>query len=262
MRENKEKETRELFLRLDDLKKCAIRGEIGVSAFFSPRESFYAKKYLDGRGDAYIAFGGYRGAQRERIYLLPEYMESTSDVYGFSDFGSDSGIAALMIKGSGFVRLSHRDFMGALLGLGIERSVLGDIVTLDESSAVVFCDTRIAEFLAIHLETVGRDKVKIGSAVIGEDFTPEIKVAPIGDTVASPRLDCVVGALCSLSRERAKEAICEELVELDYESVTRPDKEIVAPCLISVRGYGKFRILSLSDRTKKGRYRLLAEKFL
>jgi RNA-binding protein YlmH len=85
---------------------------------------------------------------------------------------------------------------------------------------------------------------------------------PISDTVASPRLDCIVGALCSLSREKARATVESGLVELDFEREERPDRTVSAPCIISVRGYGRFRINSVSDMTKKGRYRLNAEKFV
>jgi RNA-binding protein YlmH len=72
----------------------------------------------------------------------------------------------------------------------------------------------------------------------------------------------VIASICRLSREKAREAVIGKLVEVDYECREQPDREVVTPAIISVRGYGKFRIVSLSDKTKKGRYRLLAEKFL
>jgi RNA-binding protein YlmH len=72
----------------------------------------------------------------------------------------------------------------------------------------------------------------------------------------------VVAALCSFSRERAKEAIVSSFVELNYECEERVDREISTPAVVSVRGVGKFNVISLSDKTKKGRYRLLAEKLL
>jgi RNA-binding protein YlmH len=80
--------------------------------------------------------------------------------------------------------------------------------------------------------------------------------------VASSRLDCVVAAVCSLSRERARAVVESGLVELDFECEERADRAINPPCVISVRGFGRFKINSVSDKTKKGRYRLLAQKYL
>lgn len=251
-----------LYARLEDLKKRAVRGEMGISAFLSPRELHYAESYLRRSGECFISFGGYNGAERKRVYVLPEYMESVESADGLSDYGSETAIVALEIKGSGFVSLSHRDFMGALLRLGLERGVVGDIITLDGGSAVAFCDKRIADFITVELSDVGRDKVRCRIVSIDKDFCPKRSFAAISDTVASARLDCVVASLCKLSREKARECVLSGLAELDYEYCERPDREVMAPCILSVRGYGKFRVCSLGELTKKGRIRLLAEKFL
>ncbi len=240
-----------LYARVEDIKGSAIRGELGISAFLSPRELHYAQSFLKGANVAFFSFGGYSDAQRKRIYVLPEYMEDT-DVDGLDSFGFSTQIAALRVEGSGFEKLSHRMMMGSLLGLGIERSVIGDIVMLDEISAIVLCDSAMADFLILHLERVGRDKVKVFHTELDKDFSVEREVETLSDTVASPRLDCVVSSICKISREKARDAVLGRLVELDYECVERPDKEVKAPCVISVRGWGKCSIISLSDRTKKG----------
>lgn len=253
-----------LFSRLEDLKKRAVRGEMGISAFFSPRELHYAEAYLrsSGMGEAYFCYGGYSIAERKKIYILPEYMEGVTDASLLAEYGEESGILAVRIKGSGFASLSHRDFMGALLSLGIERSVIGDILVLDQSSALVFCESKIAGFIVSELNTVGRDKVRCSLTELEDDFCPKRSYAQISDTIASARLDCIVAALCNLSREKARECVVDGRVELDYEYCERPDKEVSPPCVMSVRGYGKFRICSVGEQTKKGRYRLYAEKFL
>ena len=74
--------------------------------------------------------------------------------------------------------------------------------------------------------------------------------------------DCVVAALCSLSREKARVAVVNGLFEVDYEICERPDRTLTAPCTVTVKGYGKFRINSLCDKTKKGRLRLDADKYV
>ena len=251
-----------LYARLEDLKKRAVRGEMGISAFLSPRELHYAESYLRRSGVCFISFGGCNSVERKRLYILPEYMESVKEAEELLEYGSDTAIVALEIKGSGYVSLSHRDFMGALLCLGIERGVLGDIITLGGGSAVAFCDARIADFIIKELCEVGRDKVKCRLLSIDKDFCPARSVVAISDTVASARLDCVVAALCKLSREKARLTVLSGEAELDYEYCERPDREVTAPCVLSVRGYGKFRVCSLSELTKKGRIRLVAEKFL
>lgn len=257
-----DKDIQSLYARLDDLKGRAVRGEMGMSAFLSPRELHYAEQFLRRQGIDLFIYGGYSGAERGRVYVLPDYMEGVKDAAALAEFGYSTHISALRVRGSGFEQLHHRAVMGALLGLGIERSVIGDIIMTDGQSAVVLCDESITDFLLLHWDKAGRDKIRLEKIVLSEDFAPERQYAPINDTVSSPRLDCVVAAVCNLSREKAREAVVDGKVELDYELEEHPDRVVTPPCLVSVRGYGKFRILSLGDKTKKGRYRLQAEKFL
>ena len=252
-----------LFARLEDLRARAEHGEVAVSAFLSPRELHFARRELDRSGIPFFAFGGYEGAQRQRVYLLPDYMEDVNSERELLDYGYSTDVCVIKVRGSGFVTLSHRDFMGSLLGLGVERSVIGDIVVTDAGrEAVVFCDDTIAVFLLETWTKVGNDKIRTERISLPENFIPARRFAPISDTVASPRLDAVVAAICKLSREKARVMVENETVEVDYETLSRPDRTVEAPCLVTVRGYGKYRILSLSEQTKKGRYRLAAEKYL
>ena len=133
----------------------------------------------------------------------------------------------------------------------------------EQRDAVILCESGILPFLETHLERVGNDKVRISP--IGEEELSSLSVEPrtseISDTVASARLDCVVAALCRLSREKARDCVLSELVELNFEVEDRPDRTVEAPAMLSVRGVGRFRVRSLSELTKKGRLRLLAEKY-
>lgn len=250
-----------LYARLDDLKRCAGRGDLGISAFLSPRELYFAENYLRRTGCDFISFGGYSGAERKRIYILPEYMAELSDTEGFSDFGFSTELSVIKVNASGFVELSHRAFMGSLLSLGIEREVIGDILIVD-GGALVVCDGKMSGFLLENWQRVGKDKVKLELCTLPKNFCAHREYQALSDTVASPRLDCVVAALCSLSRERARDVVESGLVELNYELEERADREVLKDSVLSVRGFGKFRILSLSDKTRKGRYRLSAEKYL
>ncbi len=267
-------EIRALVARLEDLTARAAKGEMGVTPFLTPRELHIAKEYLKRQGALYATFGGYPSAERQRIYILPDYMEELSQAEGedgkfdfenkISEYGYSTDITPLKISGSGYRRLTHRDFLGSVLGLGAERSVVGDIVLLDGDGkeAAVFCDGAIAEFFLRELTLVANDKVKVAKTESGELELPQKRTEPIHDTVAAPRLDAVVAAMCNLSREKARGAVTAGLVELDFETEERPDRTVTAPALVSVRGFGRYRVLSLSDKTRKGRYRLEAEKFI
>ncbi len=259
-----------LYRRIDDLSSKSERGDLAVTDFLNEGELYLALNYLKNTKRTFFCFGGYDGAERQRIYLLPEYMIELSDLgpcdaaKALYDYGYSEGISAIRIKGSGYRKLTHRDVLGATLGLGLDRSVLGDILFTDGEGLeiVLLCEDTIADFIINELSYVANDKVKREKLGDGEWAAPQKRVLPISDTVASGRLDAVVGALCNLSREKARTAVESGLVELNYECEERPDRTVDAPAVISVRGVGKFRVLSLSDKTRKGRYRLFAEKYM
>ena len=140
----------------------------------------------------------------------------------------------------------------------------GDIAfeDIEREEAILFCDAAISEFILGELKKVASDTVRVERVQIGDSFLPKRSFLHISDTVASPRLDCIVAAVCSLSREKAQSAVSAGLVEIDFESDLRSDRIVSAPCIISVKGYGKFRINSVSEQTKRGRLRLDADKYI
>ena len=264
-------EIKALAARLEDLASIAARGELAQTPFLTPKELHIAEEYLGRRGISFVSYGGYSEAERKKIYLLPDYMEELSDAESeldfenkISEYGYSVNISLLTIKGSGYRRLTHRDFLGSALGLGVDRSVMGDLVLLDGEGreAALFCESAIAEFFLRELSLVANDKVKVSVAELEKIALPKKRTEPIHDTVAAPRLDAVVAALCGLSREKARTAVTSGLVELDFETEERPDRIVCAPAILSVRGFGRYKVLSLSDKTRKGRYRLEAEKYV
>ncbi len=270
---------RRLCARLDDLCRYAQRGETGVSAYLTPREAKYAAAHLAGRMRAGIAllWGGYAGAERVRAAVLPDYAEGLTDpdalgrdpistltVAGLEDLAAalSEAICAVSVKGSGFRELSHRDYLGSVLGLGLERDTIGDILLPDPHSAILITSAHTADFLLTQLEKVSTDTVKVSRLPAGTAVAATRRTQPVTDTVASQRLDCVVAALCNLSREKAQMTVKAGLVELDYELCEACDTTVEAPATITVRGYGKFAVRDFDGVTRKGRIRLVAEKYI
>ena len=140
--------------------------------------------------------------------------------------------------------------------------MIGDILPEDSFSATVFCSGRIAEFIVSSLQRVANDKVTVTKTEVGEDFSREVKLQSKNSTVASARLDCVVGALCDLSRERAQELIKKENCQVDFILEVRPDRALTPPSVISVRGYGRFILRGFEGQTKKGRLKMVADKYI
>ena len=268
-----------LLSRLDDLCDRGARGEAAVTPYLTPREAKYARARLSARLSAGTAvlWGGYAEAERVRALILPDYTEGLIDpdtlaadpVSALMGAGLDDladtlreTVCPIFVKGSGFRELTHRDYLGSILGLGLERDTIGDILLPDAHNAILMTDTRVGDFLTVSLSKVATDTVKVGRVPEGTALAGTRRLQPISDTVASQRLDCVVAALCNLSREKAQMAVKAGLCELDYEAVEDCSATVDAPAVISVRGYGKFAVHAFDGVTRKGRIRLVAGKYM
>ncbi len=259
-----------LLARVGDLFRTAERHEIAVGPFLTPGEQYDIRYRLAlPHSEAFAVFyGGYDGCERARIVVLPAYLAPEGAEYTAAFVRealgeeADEAVSVLRVSGSGYKALSHRDYMGSLLALGLERDRLGDILVMDDCHALVFCGGTVASFLEREPLRIGKDAVKVERITLPADFVYERKFEPISDTVASPRLDSIVASLIRTSREKAQDAVRMGLVELNYEVETRNDRMPAAGAVISVRGYGKFRIRDMSEQTKKGRYRLRADKYI
>ena len=261
------KEQKLFYAKLDDLEKRARGGVVCHSSFMTPSESYKAEKYFEAKGnrDKICFFGGYFAAQRKQIFLLPEYISLSADevnIFDMIEADFDESITSLKITGSGFRSLSHRDYLGSVLALGIEREKLGDICILDDKSAIVFCSSEVVDFLLFELSTIGNDKVKVEKITVDKNMESMQRYQGFTDTVASERLDCVVASLFNLSREKAQNLIKGGFVEFNHEPALKSDARVDKGDIISARGYGKFIIRDISQATKKGRLRLFADKYI
>lgn len=243
---------------------AAAEGRTAVSGFMNPEEQYRASSYLKKDEDDcfYIFFGGYADAERRRLFIFPTYYAADKE---YIDSKITASAVAVYIRGSGYERMTHRSFMGAVLALGIERDTIGDIIVRDERDAVVLCDEKITGFLFSEpcpLEYVGHDKVKIERYTLPVTFDAGRRYEQISDTVASARLDSIVAALTGLSREKAKTAVKSGVVCLNFIENTDCDSDVNDNDIISVRGSGKYKIKDVNTKTRKNRLRLFALKYI
>ena len=253
-----------LYAHAEELLARARSGEVTATAFLTPLQQKRLRAHFAFAAEELILAGGYEGAERRRMFFLPPYVVEAEEALRAELLYEDMSerLVPLSLKGSGFASLSHKDYLGAVLNLGIERDALGDLCVLSPTEAVLFCDRLMATFLTESLQRVARDTVRVSVATLPDDFDGGRRFAPCTDTVASPRADAVVAALCNLSREKARALFTAGLVELDYEPADKPDAEVTEGAVLTVRGHGKFIVRSLADKTKKGRYRLVADKYI
>ncbi len=262
-----DKQTEFVFARLQDLRDEAEKGIFRASCFYSPAELVLVRRWIASSGACACArvWGGYGEAERARVYFLPDYMQTEDDIPIpglLCMFGHDDPTEVIRIDGSGFRALTHRDYMGTVLSLGIERDTIGDIVVHGDHTAYVFCDRAIAPYITDNLRKIANDAARAMPSPLPEGSFGEKKYKELRDTVASLRLDAVVAAACNLSRESAKRAVEEGACELNYEQTCSPDAALTAGDVFSVRGCGKFRLASCGGENARGRLRICIHKYV
>lgn len=147
--------------------------------------------------------------------------------------------------------LTHRDFLGALMNLGIERDQIGDIAVKD-NEAYIFVTDKMADYICEKLDKVKHTSVKCeitDNIPDGELYRCENEEI----IVSSVRIDCVTAGIFKLSRKEAQNLIESEKVFVNSRAVISVSKELCENDIVSVRGHGKFVFSGEKSRTKKGR---------
>lgn len=189
------------------------------------------------------------------IRLFGGYDEFERCVCAFYTYDEDLTfpVAALKVKSkSKNSSLSHRDYLGSVLSLGIKRELVGDIV-IRENEAIVFCLEEIADFIADNLTKIANTGVSIKKEENIDDINIKRDFDIISSTVSSLRCDSVVASALNLSRSKAAELIERGYVIFNYEQAKSAAKVIKDGDVFSVRGYGKFRVQTDGSLTRKGR---------
>ena len=253
--------------------------DVSFSDFLTPREQriFYAAAAQEGHADRLFFWGGAAGAERRCAVLVPDWL--LSDVPMADPFSEEreqylaslaenevidlsGAVSAVRLTGTAYGSLTHRDWLGSILVLGLERHVLGDIAVLDEHTAIAFFTARIAPFVADNLLHAGSDTVRAEATVLPAGFEIPRHFDRIELSVASPRLDGVVRALTGLSRADANALVKAADVELNYFPEENADAPVSDGDTLSIRGYGKYIIDSACGVTRRGRNRLSARKYV
>lgn len=224
----------------DDADICEKAQKPKFLGFLTADEAECARRLLNNRRCSTKFFGGYEGAERVMLGCFPDWDEI-----------QDFPVSAVTFTFRKSDTLRHRDFLGALMALGIKRETVGDILT-EEGRAVIFVTNEIKGFVLSQVEKIGSAGVKVS-----EGFVPPLplsdRLEELSVTAASERLDCVISAICGISRAKSEELIGAGLVTLNSEASLKQTRAVTAGDVISVRTKGRFTVVSLDGRTKKNR---------
>ena len=162
-----------LFARAEELLDRSRRQMIVTyTDFLTPQEQMRLSRHLAGAADEWSFFGGYDEAERRRMFFLPAYLADLQEADRAVCLQEifDECLIPLEIRGSGYRELSHRDFLGALLHLGVERDRIGDICVLSPDHAILFCDRVMANFFVENLSSVANDAVRLSTVTLPVGF--------------------------------------------------------------------------------------------
>ncbi len=197
--------------------------------------------------------GGYDEAERSVISIYPYYMELDND---------DVNIRFLQIEGNfKFSSVSHRDYLGSLMGLGIKREKIGDILVHDDYCQIV-TDAEIADYIVYNLLKVSNNSVKVreidrNELAIGiQNFEEKFY------TVSSLRVDNIISAVLNISRQKASKFIEAGFVTVDYQKIEKPSFIVPEGAIVSVRRKGKFILSEVGDLTRKDKVKIRTKKFV
>ena len=246
---------RMLLAKVWDKINAGVRKNIPANtSFLSLREQDMAN-YLFGQHEGLYAFGGYEDAERKMLVYLPEYLD------GSSLYEEGSPVVCLRASFYEADALTHRDFLGALMGAGIAREAVGDIC-VGKGCCDFFVTTEIAPYIQQNFSSAGRTKIRLHRIPLSEATIPQAETKEIRDTVSSLRLDSIISAGFRVSRTAAAGYITAGKVAINGLPCEKPDKAVIEGAKISVRGLGKIQLTNVGGQTKKGRISITINRYI
>ena len=219
--------------------------------FLTLSEIETAKTVLSGSN--YMFYGGHEDTERQMLCIAPEEITITPELFPICGLR----IVPKHMKFAG--EFSHRDVLGSVLGLGLDRDVIGDIF-VREKEAYLLCAARIAEFLTEQLVQIRHTNV-VCECAEAEDSAFEKEFQTVSRTVSAVRIDSVTAAAFGVSRSSAATAVSGGKVFINGREVTSPSANVKEQDVISFRGFGKARLKEIGNLTKKGRISVTLERY-
>ena len=230
---------------LDKIEMVLDNHVIESSDFLDPYERYLAISILNRFDEVeYIEYGGYEDAERKIIIIFPFY-QVKEDI--------PLGLSFLKIFGD-LGDLSHKDYLGAILNLGIDRNKIGDILVNGDYGFVIV-KKEIGDFILYNLQKIGNKNTKINYVSSKELIIPEVQYKEIREFLSSLRLDVVISVSYNLSRKDSMNIIKSGNVKVNWEPIDKPSLELKIGDIVSVRRYGRFMLYGIEGISKKGRLR-------
>ena len=242
---------------LDRAEQAQSRNIPAHTDFLSPQQQMLTGDLLRLAGvpeTGCVRLGGYAGAERALFLFLPDWLDP-------DDAETQSPIRCLRASFRAEEKLTHRDFLGSLMGMGIVREKVGDILVGEDEADLIVLDS-VASFLLESWISAGRAKLTV-SEIPGEYLhVPQVRCEEGRDTVSALRLDAVASTGFRLARGKAAALIESGKVQVNWRECTKPDHLLAEGDTVSARGFGKFELTEVGGTTKKGRISIVVKRFI
>jgi len=238
---------------LDRIKQMESAGQSEVTDFFDPAQQRVAERVLHHfKALKHTVWGGYPEAERARVLIYPAARQSGASQVPLAFIEIDPGREA--------AELSHRDYLGAVLALGLRREKIGDVLLTAAGVAQIVISPEMLPYLLGNLTAVGRFSVRLWE-IGAQDLCPAVpRSREVRATVASLRLDAVASAGFGLSRSKLVPAVRSGQVKLNWQSVKTPSAFVKEGDVISLAGRGRVEVTAVLGESRKGRLQLLLKK--
>jgi len=239
----------------DKAEQCRRQNIPAWTKFLTARERDLAERLLPLLGNpSHVYLGGHENAERAVLYFLPDWLEVPLD--------DDLPIACIRCRyPTEYGTIGHRDILGSLMGLGIERETIGDIYP-SSGSADILVLRDILPYLMQNFFSAGKVHFQLSEIALSDMIIPEKKTSAVRDTVASVRLDSIVATAFGMAREKAAALIKAGRVQVDHTDCLKPDRSLQEGAVITARGFGKAVLAEVGGLSKKGRTGVVITKYI
>ena len=241
---------------LDQMERAQNRSIPCATQFLSPAQRAALEPLLAAAGHPRRLFhGGYEGAERTVCVFLPDWQEP-------EDWTRSDELAAIeaAFPPTG-AELTHRDLLGGLMGIGLTREKVGDIL-VGETAAQIICLKEAAPIILSQFDQAGRYRLRLKEIPLTALSPAPAEVKLIHDTVSTLRLDAVLASGFSLARGKAADAIAGGRVSLNHRECLKPDKPVAQGDVLTCRGLGKCVVKAVGGQSRKGRTIIEIERYL
>lgn len=244
----KDEETRSVLRKISDKASYVNKNYApAVTEFTNPYIAELCMPIIKNYDIKFKLFPSFEHGERKVFILYPDFLEMVDE----NEF-----ITGIRIhNGSKFKTLNHKDYLGSLMSIGIDRNKTGDIYVYDEYADIVM-HADISDYIMYNLEKIGHNKINIEKIKINDVHYKEQEHTVINITSSSMRIDNIVKHITKKSRETASEIVRAGNVKVNWQVQEKVSEEVKENDMISISKYGRYKISKLSGLTKSGKFKV------